>query len=101
MTRINQLWTEAEIALLRDGWASGLSCAEIATRIPPRNAAGIAGMAHRLGLPVRGPGRVSKSKPRKALPATRPASRGTIIRDYVPAHITLAGPSWSHKGATK
>lgn len=90
-------WTPAEIETLRARWTAGDTCAEIAARLPGRNRLAVGGMAHRLGLPVRGPGMVAKSKPRAQTPRQPTvASRGTIIRDYVPARITLAGPSWSH-----
>jgi hypothetical protein len=94
-----RFWTEAELTILRSGWAAGLSCSEIAAKLHHRSKNSVGGMAHRLGLPVRGPGVVSRSKPRTQTPR-RPttASRGVVIRDYVPARITLAGPSWSHPG---
>ena len=93
-------WTPAEIATLRARWTAGDTCAEIAARLPGRNRLAVGGMAHRLGLPVRGPGMVARSKQRTQTPRQPTvASRGTIIRDYVPARITLAGPVWSHGGA--
>ena len=95
-----RFWTEAELSILRTSWAAGLSCSEIAAKLNHRSRNSVGGMAHRLGLPVRGPGMVPKSKPRAQTPRQpTTASRGTIIRDYVPARITLAGPSWSHWGA--
>jgi hypothetical protein len=99
-TAPSRFWTEAELATLRAGWAAGLTCREIAAQLPNRNRSAVGGMAHRLGLPVRGPGMVPRSKPRtqSKRPPPRPASRGVVIRDYVPARITLAGPSWSHGG---
>jgi hypothetical protein len=94
-----RFWTEAELDLLRTSWAAGLSCSEIAAQLHHRSKNSVGGMAHRLGLPVRGPGMVPRSKPRTQTPRRPTAtSRGTIIRDYVPARITLAGPSWSHGG---
>jgi hypothetical protein len=94
-----RFWTEAELNLLRTSWAAGLSCSEIAAKLHHRSSNAVGGMAHRLGLPVRGPGVVSRSKPRTQTPRRPTAtSRGTIIRDYVAARITLAGPSWSHGG---
>lgn len=95
-----RFWTEAELSILRTSWAAGLSCSEIAAKLNHRSRNSVGGMAHRLGLPVRGPGMVPRSKPRTQTPRQpTTASRGTIIRDYVPARITLAGPSWSHGGA--
>jgi hypothetical protein len=94
-----RLWTEAEIETLRAGWAAGLTCREIAATLTNRNRLAVAGMAYRLGLPVRGPGTAPKSKPRTQTPRRPTAtSRGVVIRDYVPARITLAGPAWSHGG---
>ena len=94
-----RLWTEAEIETLRAGWRVGLTCREIAATLPHRNRLSVAGMAHRLGLPVRGPGMVARSKPRTQTPRRPTAtSRGLIVRDYVPAPISLAGPAWSHPG---
>lgn len=92
-----RFWTEAELDLLRTSWAAGLSCSEIAAKLTHRSGNAVGGMAHRLGLPVRGPGMAPRSKPRTQTPRQpTTASRGTIIRDYVPARITLAGPIWSH-----
>lgn len=94
-----RFWTEAELSILRTSWAAGLSCSEIAAKLNHRSKNSVGGMAHRLGLPVRGPGMVPRSKPRIQTPRQPTvASRGTIIRDYVPARITLAGPVWSHGG---
>ena len=94
-----RFWTEAELSILRTSWAAGLSCSEIAAKLNHRSKNSVGGMAHRLGLPVRGPGMVARSKPRTQTPR-RPTvtSRGTIIRDCVAARITLAGPGWSHGG---
>jgi hypothetical protein len=98
-TAAKSRWTPAEIETLRAQWAAGETCAEIAARLPGRNRLAVGGMAHRLGLPMRGPGMVPKSKPRAQTPRQpTTASRGVLIRDYVPARITLAGPVWSHGG---
>lgn len=43
-------WTEREDAALRDGYDSGLSCAQIAGELPGRTASGVAARARQLGL---------------------------------------------------
>ena len=46
-------WTEAEIAVLREGWDAGDSTRAITARLPDRNRNMVIGKAHRLGLPGR------------------------------------------------
>ena len=91
-----RLWTEAEIETLRAGWRVGLTCREIAAKLPGRGKSAVGGMAHRLGLTLRAPEKANSL----ALCAPRrvKASRTATLRDYVPAPISLACPSWSHPG---
>jgi hypothetical protein len=89
-----RLWTEAEIETLRAGWRTGLTCREIAAKLPGRGKSAVGGMAHRLGLTLRAPEKANGL----ALCAPRrvKAARTATVRDYVPAPISLAGPAWSH-----
>src|SRR6185312_15311580 len=43
-------WTEWEDAVVRDGYTSGLPCAEIAHQLPQRSSASVAARARKLGL---------------------------------------------------
>ena len=43
-------WTSAEDATVRDGYADGLSCEEIAASLPQRSATAVAARARKLGL---------------------------------------------------
>jgi hypothetical protein len=45
----------AEIETLRAGWLTGLTCREIAAKLPGRGKSAVGGMAHRLGLTLRAP----------------------------------------------
>jgi hypothetical protein len=45
-------WSAAEDAALRDGYDTGLSCAEIARALPGRTPAAVAARARKLGLPT-------------------------------------------------
>ena len=97
MTATNppRLWTEPEIETLRVRWAAGDTCRQIAHLLPGRTRMAVAGMAQRLNLPIRGEVQRRKSG-RWIMMARRVVARGVVIRDYVPAPITLAGPAWSH-----
>jgi GcrA cell cycle regulator len=98
----SRFWTEAELQTLRTSWAAGLTCREIAAKLPGRSRTAVAGMSYRMALPMRNPQKATRLlkgvlRNGQAAPP-RPASRGVVMRDYVPARITLAGPAWSHGG---
>jgi hypothetical protein len=91
-------WTRAEQQIVTEGWAAGLTCPEIAERLPGRNRSAVLGAVHRLGLPKRLRGRTAgKARPLQATQIDRTRLPGfTTPRDWQPAPITLAGPPWSH-----
>lgn len=88
-TEPRRFWSEAETAILKSGWAEGLTCEQIAARLPRHSRLAVGAKAHRLNLPVRGQGGVDKYAH-----GTQPPLRGSF-RDYSPAPISLAGPAWS------
>ena len=70
------LWSDAEIKIIRTGWANGLTCREISSLLPRHSRCAVAAKAARLGLSARGPSNYGVR---------------TLIHG-----VSLTGPSWSH-----
>jgi len=74
------LWSDAEIKIIRTGWANGLSCREISNLLPRHSRCAVAAKAARLGLSARA------SSINHGVRTLRGRTSGVL----------LAGPSWSH-----
>lgn len=73
-------WGAPEIAKLRDLWAAGLSCADIARQLRTTKNS-IVGKAHRLGLSQRRPGRIVQAFALHPVPALASKEVGFSIID--------------------